>query len=135
MTVIRLPYYERATRRAAARRSVVLLLVILFIALASSLLVLVMAGSVDFVRTTRHEHESILLRQLTDSGHAWVRAHGAPEHDEPITLDASMILPEDVSGAVKISLAGQAPHVVSISVRASYPDRELVRTTRFSLHP
>lgn len=112
-----------------------MLLVILYIALASSLLVLVMAGSVDLVRTTRHEHESILLRQLTDSGQAWVRAHGVPDRDKPVTLVASTILPEGVSGIVKISLVAQTPDVVSISVRASFPDRELTRTTRFSAQP
>ena len=135
MKVFRSPYGRRANGRAATQRGVVLLLVILFIALASSLLVLVMAGTVDLVRTTRHEHESILLRQLTDSGHAWVRAHGVPEHDEAVTLDASTILPEGVSGAVKISLKKQTPNVVFISVRAGFPDRVLARTTRFYTYP
>ena len=125
----------RPTRRneggAVGRNGFVLVLVIFFIVLASSLTVLVMASSVQLVRTTRHQHESLLLRQLTDSARAWARAHSNMRTDDSVTLRGEGILPEGVSGAVEITVDGELPNVVVIRAQVSFPGRESARTTRF----
>jgi hypothetical protein len=114
-----------------ARKGAMLVLAIFFIILASSLAVLVMAGSVQLVRTTRHEHEVILLRQLTDSGKAWVHAHRGVRSDAEVTLSGKDILPEGMTGEVKISLNAALPEAITVTAKLRFSGREVSRTTRF----
>ena len=132
MTLIKVARSRRCHGVATRRRGALLVLVIFYLALASSLMVLVTASSVQLARTTRHEHEAILLRQLTHSARAWVRAKGGLRPDAPITLSGANVLPEDISGEVRMSVSGELPDVVVIRARLSFPNREAVRTTRFA---
>jgi hypothetical protein len=101
-----------------------LVLALFVIFLASALAALIMAGSSQLVRTTRHEHQSILIRQLLDSGKAWVRAHPGVLPNTPITLSGGSILPDGVSGEIRIT-NGTAPSTpVLITARISFPGRE-----------
>jgi hypothetical protein len=102
-----------------------LVLALFVIVLASALAALIMAGSSQLVRTTRHEHESILTRQLLDSGKAWVRAHPGVLPDTQITLSGGPILPDGVSGEVRIT-NGTAPSTpILITATISFPGREV----------
>ncbi len=123
---------RRHYRGAGARRGVVLLLVLFFIVLATALAVLLTANSVRFVRTTRNEHESMLLQQLTDSARAWVGIHGGPHAGTPVTLDGKDILLEGTSGEVKINVDGQVPNVIVIRAQLTFTGRQAVRTTRWA---
>ena len=120
---------------ASRRRGVVLVLVLFFIILATSLTILVTASSVRLVRTTRHEHESILLRQLTDSAASWVRVHGGPPGNTSVTLHTEEIYPQGTSGTVEISMDTKAPGVVVINAKMSFPSRTVSRTTKFHKLP
>ncbi|MHC4696767.1 MAG: hypothetical protein ACYTFA_08505 [Planctomycetota bacterium] len=129
------PLSQQCDVGLARRRGAVLVLVLLYLALASSLMVLITAGSVQLVRTTRHEHESILLRQLTDSARAWGRVQRDLPPDTHVTLSGGNIPPEGVSGEVRISVDTETPDAVVIRAQLSFPDREVVRTTRFAVPP
>ena len=126
---------RRDYRRAGARRGAVLLFVLFFIVLATALAVLLTANSVRLVRTTRNEHESMLLRQLTDSARAWVGAHGGPHAVTPATLDGKDILLEGSSGEVTINVDGQFSNVIVIRAQLTFTGRQVVRTTRWAATP
>lgn len=132
MTLIKVERSRQCYGVVTRRRGALLVLVIFYLALASSLMVLVTASSVQLARTTRHEHETILLRQLTHSARAWVRAQGGLHRDAPVTLSGADILPEGTSGEVRISVSGEFPDVVVIRAQLSFPNREAVLTTRFA---
>ena len=123
----------RALHTDARRRGgMVLLLVLFFIVLATSLTVLVTASSVRLVRMTRDEHESILLRQLTDSAADWVRAHDGPLGDMSMTLHGAEIFPEGTSGTAEIHMDPHAPGAVVITTKMTFPTRTVTQTTRFT---
>jgi len=122
-------------RRAGARRGAVLVLVLFFIVLATALAILLTANSARIVRTTRNEHESMLLRQLTDSAREWVGAHGGPHADTPVTLDGKDIGPEGSSGAVTINVDERSPNVIVIRAQLTFTGRQVVRTTRWAAPP
>ena len=122
-------------RRLAARRGAVLVLVLFFIVLATALAVLLTANSARIVRTTSNEHESMLLRQLTDSARAWVQVHGGPHADAPVTLDGKDILCEGSSGEVRINVDEQSPNVIVIRAQLTFTGRQVVRTTRWAAPP
>ena len=131
---------ETATR-VVRRRGAVLVLVLFFLVLAGSLSFLVTASSVQLVRTTRHEHESIVLRQLADSAEAWVSQHGGlPGGDKShswasVTFHAGEILPEGICGSVRIRVDGELQNILVIRAQLSLPGRVASRTTRFPAPP
>ena len=122
-------------RRPTARRGAVLVLVLFFIVLATALAVLLTANSARIVRTTRNEHESMLLRQLTDSARSWVQVHGGPHADAPVTLDGKDIGPEGSSGEVRINVDERSPNVIVIRAQLTFTGRQVVRTTRWAAPP
>ncbi|MFQ5589827.1 MAG: hypothetical protein ACE5HE_01565 [Phycisphaerae bacterium] len=134
MATIRTIPVRCGCRIRSRRRGAVLILVVFFIFMAGTLAALTTAGWVQLMRTNRHEHESILLRQLTDSAATWVRNGGDVRLAAPVTLDGKGILPADLSGEVYIALRSEGPGVVVITARLSLPNRELVRTTRLPAH-
>ena len=127
-----------ATDRAATARprSFLLILVLVFLVLASSLLVLTTAGAVQFSRTCRQEHTSILLRQLIDSGRAWVNVHDLSRPgDAAIELDASAVLPPDASGGVTIVANPGTPGTVVMEAHLELHGRSYARTAAFLIAP
>jgi hypothetical protein len=108
-----------------------LVLALFFIVVATSLATLIMAGSAQLMRTTRYEHESILIRQLTDSGRAWVLAHKGLQADIPVTLRGEGLLPEGTSGEVRIALDREAPEVFIVTAIVRLSGHEMSRSTRF----
>ena len=113
------------------RRGAMLVLAIFFIVVATSLATLIMASSAQLIRTTRFEHEAILVRQLTDSGRAWVRAHKGLQPNAPVTLSGNALLPEGSSGEVQIGRDKEAHDVFLITTIVRLSGRDLSRTTRF----
>ena len=122
-------------RTRASRRSVVLVLVLVYMALAGSLMVLTTASTGQLVRTSRHEHASILLRQLIDSGRAWACARADLRAETPITLDAADILPPESSGHVTIVIKPGKPETVVIEVQLQLRGRRFARSGMFAIRP
>ena len=120
-------------RVASARRGAMLVLALFFIVVATSLATLIMAGSAQLIRTTRFEHESILIRQLTDSGRAWVLAHKGLQPNILVTLSGEGLLPEGVSGEVRISPDKDAQDVFIVTVIVRFSGHDMSRTTRFRI--
>jgi hypothetical protein len=118
---------------ATARRGVMLLLTLFFIVVATSLATLIMSNSSQLIRTTRHEHEAILLRQLTDSALAWARANDSLIPDAPITLNGEELLPEGISGEVCVNLDDKLQGVIVVTANIKFPGHDRSRTTRFRL--
>ena len=110
-----------------------LLLALFCIVLASALAVLIMAGTTQLMRTSRSEHESILVRQLTDSAWAWVLARKGLESDTPVALGGEGLLPEGVSGEVRISPAEETQDIFVVAVIVRFRAHQVLRTTRFRL--
>ena len=120
----------------ASHRSFVLLLLLVFIVLASSLLLLTTGGTAQFLRTSRQEHTSILLRQMIDSGRAWVDVHDRPQPGAaPIELDATDILPPDASGRVTIFSKPETPGIVAIEAHFELHGRSHARKVAFPIGP
>lgn len=126
---------RQVDRRPGTRGGAVLVLVLFFIVLATALAVLLTANTARIVRTTRNEHESMLLRQLTDSARAWAAARGGPQADSPVTLDGKDILLEGTSGEVRINVEEQSPNVIVIRAQLTFTGRQVVRTTRWAALP
>ena len=124
-------YHSASCSTATARRGVVLVLVVFFIFLAGALSVLITANSVQLVRTTRSHHESILLRQMADSAHAWLAARSNWRADVPVELDMKDTLGNGASGRVRIDVDKEMSGVVIVSARLMLGSRELSRTIRF----
>ena len=122
-------------RTQAFRRSVVLVLVLVYIALAGSLMVLTTASTGQLVRTSRHEHASILLRQLIDSGRAWACARTDLPAETPIVLDAADILPPESSGNVNIVVKSGKPETVVIEVQLQLRGRRFAHSSTFVIRP
>lgn len=122
-------------RVRASRRSVVLVLVLVYIVLAGSLMVLITASTGQLVRTSRHEHASILLRQLIDSGRAWAYARADVQAETPITLDAADILPGESSGNVTIVVKPGRPETVLIEAQLQLRGRRFTRSGTFVGRP
>lgn len=120
---------------ASVRDGVMLIMALFFIVLATGLSVLIMANTAQLVRTTRNEHEAILLRQLSDSGQAWVRVHGAVNANAPVRLNGSGIVPESITGEVEINSDTEAADVVIVTAHLRLPAREVSRITRFLAKP
>jgi hypothetical protein len=108
-----------------------LLLALFFIVVATSLATLVMANSSQLIRVTRHEHEVILLRQLTDSGWAWVRGNKDWNAGAPVTLRADGILPDGISGDVVIRLDEKAQDILHVTARIRLSNHDISQTTLF----
>ncbi|UCC29265.1 MAG: hypothetical protein JSU86_13810 [Phycisphaerales bacterium] len=122
-------------RTRASRRSVVLVLVLVYIVLAGSLMVLTTTSTGQLVRTGRHEHASILLRQLIDSGRAWAYARADVHVETPITLDAAEILPAESSGHVTIVVKPGKPETVLIEAQLRLHGRPFTRSGTFVARP
>lgn len=91
------------------RRSFVLILVLVYLTLAASLLLTTAAGTAQLVGTTRREHVSTLLRQLNDSGAAWVKANRAAlTQTTKVTLDGVDLVPPNSSAVVTITRPSQS---------------------------
>ena len=110
-----------------------LLLALFFIVVATSLAALIMAGSSQLIRTTRHQHESAVLQQLTDSGWDWLVAQGGRNLEFPVTLSGAGIIPDGSSGEIRLRLDGDAPGLVNITAEVTFPRRKLSRTSQFRL--
>lgn len=110
-----------------------LLLALFFIVVAASLATLIMANSSQLIATTRHEHEVIVLRQLTDSGLAWALAQGGVKADAPAVLGGDGILPAGVRGEVRLSRDEKAPDVIVIIAEVAFPRHNSSRTTRYRM--
>jgi len=123
--------YPADSRTAPARRGAVLVLVVFFIFLAGALSVVITANSVQLVRTSRNDHESILLRQMADSAHAWLAARPNWREEVPVVLDMTGTLLNGASGQVRIHTDEETPEVVVVNVRLILTDRRLSRTVRF----
>ena len=124
-------YHPANCHTAHARRGAILVLVIFFIFLAGALSVLITANTVQLVRTTRSHHESILLRQMADSAHAWLAARPNWRADVTVVLDLKGKLGNDASGRVRIHADDELPEVIVVNVRLMLVDRQLLRTIRF----
>lgn len=122
-------------RTRASRRSVVLVLVLVYIVLAGSLMVLITASTGQLVRTSRHEHASILLRQLIDSGRAWAYARADVHAETPITLDAADVLPAESSGHVTIVVKPGKPETMLIEAQLQLHGRRFTRSGTFVARP
>jgi len=109
-----------------------LVLAIFFIFVATSLATLIMAASAQLVRTNRHEHEAILLRQLTDSGRDWAIAQ-SPRPTAPVTLPGNSVLPEGFSGEVRVEFDRQTGDVLVVTATLKRPPRNLSQTNRFRM--
>jgi len=121
----------RRHRTTASARGAVLVFALFFIVLATSLAALVAAGGVQLTRTTRHEHEKLLLQQLTDSARAWVEVQKRVHVDAPVMLDPTTILSEDVEGRITITVDPHARGVLVIHAQISFSGRDVSRTSRF----
>lgn len=86
-----------------ARSGAVLVLVLFFIVLAGGLAVLMSGSASRLARTTRSQHETMLLRQLVESGNDWLRAHEESIGQATVALDGSGILPDGLSGRVTLT--------------------------------
>jgi len=100
--------------------------------MASALAVIIAASTVQFAKTTRNEHELILLRQLIDSAQAWVQARGGLPIGAPVTLDGEGVLSENVSGQVTIGFDENLQNVVVLSAEIHLSDRVINQTARFA---
>ncbi|MBI1826347.1 MAG: hypothetical protein HY287_15480 [Planctomycetes bacterium] len=116
---------------AIARRGAMLVMALLFIVLATALSALIMANTAQLVRTTRQEHEEIVLRQLIDSGRAWFNVHGAMDPNASITLEGNAIVPENMIGEVTIRVDGKTPNVVIVTAHLRIAEHIISRTARF----
>lgn len=124
---------EREHRPGTSRRGTMLLLAIFCIFLASALAALIMAGTTQLMRTSRSEHEMILVRQLTDSAWTWILAHKGLESSTPVTLGGKGLLPEGVSGEVRISHAEETQDLFDVAVIVRFSAHHVLRTTQFRL--
>lgn len=86
-----------------ARPGAVLVLVLFFVALAGGLAVLMSGSASRLARTTRSQHETMLLRQLMESGKEWVRAHEEFAGEATTALDGSGILPDGLAGRITLT--------------------------------
>lgn len=116
---------------AFARRGAMLVMALLFIVLATALSVLIMANTAQLVRTTRHEYEEIMLRQLIDSGRAWVNVHGALNPNASITLKGDAMIPENMIGDVTIRIDGKTPNLAIVTANLRFTEHTIYRTVRF----
>ncbi len=135
MLKIRRQEIRQADNGEHSRRGAMLVLAIFSIVLASSLTVLVMAGTAQLVRSTRHHHEEILLRQMTDSAFAWVRAHPRLDLTAPVQLDASRILPDDMPGSITLSIENEAPNLILVASQFAVSGKNVKRSSRFIVAP
>jgi len=122
-------------RASFQRRGTMLLLALFFIVVATSLAALIMANSSQLIRTTRHEHEAMVLRQLIDSGRDWVLTSDGPQLEALVTLSGAGIVPEGSSGEVYVRRDDDAPGMMIITAEVAFPRHKLTRTTRFRLSP
>jgi len=121
-----------SARAPSRRRGVVLVLVVFFLFLAGTLSVLITANSVQLLRTTRDDHESILLRQMADSAYAWVAARPNWREVLPVELGMTGALSDGSSGSIRIQVDEQRSGGVVVEARLTLIDRHLSRTTRFT---
>ncbi len=110
-----------------------LLLAVFSIVMATSLATLIMAGTSQLIRTSRSKHESIVVRQLTDSAWAWVCAHRGMQSDTTVTLDGEGLLPDAMSGEARISLVEGTQDTYLVAVIVKFSEHRILRTTRFRL--
>ncbi|MFQ5414995.1 MAG: hypothetical protein ACE5E6_11105 [Phycisphaerae bacterium] len=74
-------------RKSPRPRGAALIVVLVYLVMAGALLAVIAAGTAQFARTARHEHASLLLRQLIDSGHAWATARVSVQPLHPSRID------------------------------------------------
>lgn len=121
------------------RRAVMLILVLAYLGLVGTFVVISSAGLMGFARISHEEKAAIALRQLIDSGKSWADMHQAmwPESG-PISLDASSMLPENVSGAITLTrtkgTAETSDHLL-VEVSLIFNGRPYSRTAEFDLTP
>jgi Tfp pilus assembly protein FimT len=128
---------QRPARRRATnhRQAVTLVLLIFFIVLVAALAALMAASTSQLVRTTRYEHESIVVRQLAESAFALVRTRTESPAMEPITLGGIDVLPDGTTGEVHVARTGDPNGQISVSVQARFASRSIERVFRRAAHP
>jgi len=119
------------------RRGVVLVLVIVYLALAGGLLVVVGGSVAQLARLGQRERETIIVRQMLDSGFAWARAHRAdlPQAGE-MSLDASLLLPPEAKGTVTLTTSRKeagSTIIVTVTAELQHNERNVSRTTEFRM--
>ena len=123
--------------RSARRRGVVLLLVLAYITLTGGLLAVVGVSAAQLARLGMRERETIMVRQMLDSGLAWACAHRADSPREgEISLDAALILPPEAKGTVTLTtFRKQAGNTIAVTVTAilQHNERKIKRTTEFRM--
>jgi hypothetical protein len=102
-----------------------LLLALFFIVVATSLATLIMANSTQLMRMTRHEHEMMILQQLTDSGWDWVQAQNGLKLDSAVTLSGEGIVPDGCSGEVHLSPDHQTDDRIIITAEVRFPQETI----------
>lgn len=113
------------------RRGAMLVFALFLIVLATSLAALIMAGAAQLGRTTREAHESIVVRQLADSGLVWLRTQSDLRTEARTTLPANGLLPEGVAGEVTVGRSGGSAGVIVVTVHVRFPAHAVTRTFRF----
>jgi len=108
-------------------------LVLFFIVLATMLAVLIMSNAAQLARTTRHEHEEIIIRQMIESGRDWIAVHKTSTEFAAVTLPADSIVPESVRGEIQISRDAGHPESVKISASLRFSTHEVRRVARFRI--
>ncbi|MHC5110988.1 MAG: PilX N-terminal domain-containing pilus assembly protein [Planctomycetota bacterium] len=119
--------------RPLPRRGMIMVLVLLFIVLVTALSVLVMGTTTQLVRTTRNEHEAIILRQMADCGLAWIRTKESALERGPVRLDADGMIPMDGVGQVTITKDSRHPDKAVIVAELTINHRRMSRTSTISL--
>ena len=123
-------------RRAIPSRHAAMLVMALFcIVLTTALAVVIMTNTTQLVRITQHEHEEIVLRQMIDSGKEWMSAQAASTQASPMTLPVSAIVPENMSGEVRIDRDSKDPNLVVVIAILRNSTHEARRTARFRMAP
>lgn len=122
------------SRRESNRKpGFVLIFVLLAITLATALAVLAASSSTQLARTTRSEHESIMLRQLNYSAHAWIRESHDHLKELPLVMPAGDLLPEGATGTVTVTRHETRPDLLVYTAKiAMGGGREIRGTTKLT---
>jgi len=122
-------------------RSFALILALAFIFVAIGLVAIVASTVEGFVRGDRYESDSMVARQLIDSGAAWARLHASDwptAEDQPrsVELDVSELLPKTLDGSLTLVPMGDVPGEIKIQASVQRPGRWTIRqAVRVSADP
>lgn len=107
------------------RRGFALIVALAFVVVVAGLVAIVGHTMTRFARNDRRESDSMVARQLIDSGAAWARFHAAAwptENDQPrsIELDVSKLLTRPLNGSLILTPRNELSGVVTeVEVRAT----------------